>query len=335
MAITASLALFGCANPVVASPGATRAALAVPAAWQSLALTGVAVDTVTPAYVIVGAGGLILSESGALSSSAGFYSQVSDTALDLTAAAFGMVSGSAGFVAVGSGGTILTSPAGATWTGHSLFGVSSLSGVAFGNGTWVAVGSNLNPAGGTIVTSADGTSWTAVPLSGVPPLSAVAAGSVGGSSGFVAVGAKGTILTSNDGLHWTSVTSTVTSANLYGVAFGKVGTTPTPTFVAVGEGGTIVTSTNGAVSWSAPSGGSGTTQELRAVAYGTPGAGFVAVGAGGTMRTSSAGTSWSTPTLGPSLTTTAYLDGIAYDGSNFLWVGLPSSGSATIFYGSP
>ncbi len=63
--------------------------------------------------------------------------------------------GNATFVAVGSAGTILTSANGAAWTIQTSPVTEDLSGVIFGNGTFVAVG-----AGGKILTSANGTAWT-------------------------------------------------------------------------------------------------------------------------------------------------------------------------------
>jgi hypothetical protein len=52
------------------------------------------------------------------------------------------------FVAVGNGGTILTSPDGVNWTRRTSGTSDWLSGVTYGNGTFVAVGS-----GGIILTS--------------------------------------------------------------------------------------------------------------------------------------------------------------------------------------
>jgi hypothetical protein len=51
------------------------------------------------------------------------------------------------FVAVGTGGTILTSPDGVNWTVQASGG-NHLHSVTYGNGTFVAVGE-----GGTILTS--------------------------------------------------------------------------------------------------------------------------------------------------------------------------------------
>jgi len=95
----------------------------------------------------------------------------------------------------------------------------SLSGVAYGNGTFVAVGSY-----GEILTSPDGVTWTRRDSGTEKDLSGVAYG-VGT---FIAVGSYGEILTSPDGLAWTERCSG-TSSLLKEVSYGN------DTFVAVGE----------------------------------------------------------------------------------------------------
>jgi hypothetical protein len=86
------------------------------------------------------------------------------------------------FVAVGSGGTILTSPDGTTWTKRSSATGNNLTDVASSGTGLVAVGDK-----GTVVTSADGVNWIALDLPSLGPgmfLQSIA------SSGplFVAVG---------------------------------------------------------------------------------------------------------------------------------------------------
>jgi hypothetical protein len=56
--------------------------------------------------------------------------------------------GNGTFVAVGEGGTILTSPDGVSWTARTSGTSNWLDGVAYGNGLFVAVGDR-----GTILTS--------------------------------------------------------------------------------------------------------------------------------------------------------------------------------------
>ncbi len=88
------------------------------------------------------------------------------------------------WVAVGDGGTILTSTNGITWTSRASGVSQNLWGVAYG-GMWVAVGD-----GGTILTSPDGITWTSR-ASGV---SQNLYGFAYGGGMWVAVGSSGTII---------------------------------------------------------------------------------------------------------------------------------------------
>src|SRR5207245_8623170 len=100
------------------------------------------------------------------------------------------------FVAVGLGGTILTSPDGIAWTSRKS-GPSweALQGVAW-SGTRLVV---TSASGGTVSTSPDGIAWTG--HSGVAPQALLDVCWSG--SQFVAVGYSGTIITSPNGLTWT------------------------------------------------------------------------------------------------------------------------------------
>jgi hypothetical protein len=91
--------------------------------------------------------------------------------------------------------------------------------VAYGNGTFVAVGDC-----GTIITSPDGATWTNRSF----PTDKFLYGVCYGNGVFVAVGEAGTVLTSPGGATWTSRTSG-TSQSLNGVCYGN------GTFVAVGH----------------------------------------------------------------------------------------------------
>ena len=107
-------------------------------------------------------------------------------------------------------------------------------GVAYGNGTFVAVGAigSTRLFGGSpsdeIVTSADGVTWTSQASIG-NGLSAVTF--AGGS--FVAVGDYRTIETSPDGVRWAGRASDGVNG-LRGVTYGN------GSYVAVGDGGTIL-----------------------------------------------------------------------------------------------
>jgi hypothetical protein len=124
------------------------------------------------------------------------------------------------FVAVGSDninyGEVLTSSDGVTWT-RVMEHQHGLTGVAFGNNTFVAVG-----YGGTVVISPDTITWTEITTPTQNDLSAVTYA----NGMFVAVGA-GVILTSPDGIEWTQRVYP-TGQYLYAVAFGN------NTFVATG-----------------------------------------------------------------------------------------------------
>jgi len=93
-----------------------------------------------------------------------------------------------------------------------------LTGVAYGNGAWVAVGS-MPP----VLRSTDGKHWSVAAKVAVPPgLRAVAYGTVGTTPMFVAVGDGYTRVTSLDGMNWTHlVASNGTSEAYRAVAIGN------------------------------------------------------------------------------------------------------------------
>ncbi|HWI62746.1 MAG TPA: hypothetical protein VNT75_12950, partial [Symbiobacteriaceae bacterium] len=66
--------------------------------------------------------------------------------------------GAGQFVAVGDGGSILTSPDGKSWTLQPAPTMVSLRSVIYAGGRFVAVGGR--PAEAVILTSADGQAWT-------------------------------------------------------------------------------------------------------------------------------------------------------------------------------
>jgi len=180
----------------------------------------------------------------------------------------GVAYGNGRFVAVGSGGAIATSADGVRWVAESSGTNADFSSITYGNGKFVAVGS-----GGAIVTSSDGMSW-AVQNSGVNWLSIWRI--TCGNGLFVAVGSAG-ILTSTDGVAWVCRSS---GEDLLGVAYGS------GTFIAVG-GTTMLTSADG-VTWV---NGSFGEKYIENIAYGA--GTFVAAGGGGTLR-STDGVTWIT-----------------------------------------
>ena len=109
-----------------------------------------------------------------------------------------------GWVAVGQGGLIITSPDLATWTPHPYTGAGNdLHGVTVtSSNVFVAVGN-----GGTVVTSSDSANWTTQTLASSSNLYAISTD----SAQFLAVGQNGATYTSTsigtgsylDGLTWT------------------------------------------------------------------------------------------------------------------------------------
>jgi hypothetical protein len=162
------------------------------------------------------------------------------------------------------------------------FWPDSLSSVAFGNDTFVAVGES-----GVILTSQDSYQWVrrTSPVDGkdIVLRSVIFANNI-----FVAVGDRGTILTSPNGYTWKKVKSGISggrdenhSRTLSRVAYGN------GKFVVVGGSGIILTSSDG-MKWSRKS--SPTTLGLYGLTFGN--GIFVAVGHNGTILTSSDGNSW-------------------------------------------
>jgi len=203
--------------------------------------------------------------------------------------------GNGTYVAVGTNGTIVTSIDGENWTTHTSGTERTLVDVAYGNGTFVTVGQ-----AGTVLTSSDGELWINRDPGTMMDLYDITY--VDGT--FVAVGLGGTILFSSDGVNWTSRTSgTATSINAIDYGNGA--------YVAVGNAGLIVTSNDG-VNWTSRT---GATQELNGVAYGS--GTFVVVGIDGQIATSNDGESWTSRTSG----TADDLRGVTYDNDLFVAVG--------------
>jgi hypothetical protein len=130
---------------------------------------------------------------------------------------------------------------GATWTAITPAPKQPLGGVAYGQGTWVAVG-----ATGPALFSTDGKHWTAASTPLPAGVRAVAWGLVGTTSMFIAVGDNGLRARSVDGKTWTDIAQNFpmsdTPVALHTVVIGdKVA-------VAGGEGGRRIRTMNG-VDW--------------------------------------------------------------------------------------
>ena len=204
------------------------------------------------------------------------------------------------WIALGAGGTIVTSTDGVNWPRTSSGITTSINGVAAGGGLIVAVAS-----GGKIITSSDGLTWTERTSGITTDLRAVT--HAGGS--FVTVGLGGVILTSSNGTTWSRANSGVT-ANLYGVARVQ------GAFVAGGDNGTLLSSTDGST-WSVVS-LNGTATGAIFIAASGPDA--LLTGRSGEVYTGTSATSWRRASRG----TNESLQGLAYGGGSFVAVGASS-----------
>ncbi len=236
------------------------------------------------------------------------------------------------FVAVGQGGTILTSSNGTNWILQTSPTANSLANVAWLNGKFIAVGEK-----GTILTSADATNWTIVPSGVTTTLSASAYG--GGS--YVIVGPQGTVLQSSTGLSWSKCLGISTSLYLNSVAFGA------GTFIAITSQGEVIQSWDGSAwnpesslggypnqvaylsgrfiimderMWSSVDGFAWASTwvnpapDVVTVAEGS----YIGAGAGGVIQVSNNGTNWSWMTAYQS---SGDLTGIAFGNSTYVAVG--------------
>ena len=230
----------------------------------------------------------------------------------------GVTYGSGLFVAVGSNGTILTSATGTSWINQTSGTANALLGVACGVDGNGGVLFAAVGNGGTILTSADGTNW----VSRTSGTAADIKGITYGGGQFAAVGNSGTILTSADGITWKSITNSGmphTASALYGITCGS-DSRGRSNFVAVGSGGTILTSPDGET-WSDYSDSSVSTDDLLGVACGLDSncdSLYAAVGSNGTILTSADGTAWTKAT---NPIPAANLKGIIYGGGQFVAVG--------------
>ncbi len=121
------------------------------------------------------------------------------------------------FVAFGGSGRVTTSTDGVTWAG-SVFDSSnnpSIRSVAYGNGRYVAVGSDYSAA--LIYTSPDAVTWTRRPYNAlIKPLTSI----LFADGRFVAAGPGGKTYTSPDGLAWQEE-ATANASEILAMAFGE------------------------------------------------------------------------------------------------------------------
>ena len=184
--------------------------------------------------------------------------------------------GNGTYVAVGDNGTILSSKDGNTWTVRPCEESLSISSVTYGNSIFLAVARNYMNYQSYILTSPDGITWIQKNIY-IP--SAVTFG----SSIFVAVGDHRAFY-SHDGENWSIVTVDGEDASLLDVTYGD------SQFVAVGayqgSSACIYTSPDGRM-WTKQD---VHTWDLKGVSYGN--LGFVAVGEHGTIVTSLDAITW-------------------------------------------
>lgn len=215
----------------------------------------------------------------------------------------GVASGNGKLVAVGLGGTIVTSLDGLAWASPSSGTTNNLLDVAYGNGVFVAVG-----GGAQVRTAADTdlTTWT--PRTSNPTVSANLRSVKFGNGQFFAVGDLGSSIRSSDGTNWTRNTDIAGVPALFGTAFGA------GVQVAVGNGGGIFSSADNGASWTVSSAGVATSGYSDVLFANNK---FVAVGLGGLVVTSSNGLAWTPVTA----FTTDNLMGLIYVGGSWIVTG--------------
>ncbi|MDR0444571.1 MAG: InlB B-repeat-containing protein [Treponema sp.] len=211
----------------------------------------------------------------------------------------GIAYGGGKFVAVGKG-KMAHSTNGTDWelVGDSKFGISNINSIAYGNSKFVAVGD-----GGNMAHSTNGTGWELVGDSkfGTSNINSIAYG--GGK--FVAVGDSGNMAYSTNGEVWITVNSVLTSIN--SIAYGG------DKFVAGGASTNIQYSTNG-INWYSVN--TGLTADTQSIAYG--GGKFVAGGANGMMKYSTDGINKWTAVIDSPFITGDIIQSIAYGGNRFV-----------------
>ena len=206
------------------------------------------------------------------------------------------------------------------WTlaANSTFGTTYINGIAYGKGTFVAVGGASKMA-----YSSDGKNWTAIPPGldsgttfGTANGGTIITGIAYGNNTFVAVGLAGKMATSPDGRTWTKVANNSAVFNnepIIAIAYGN------NMFVAVGADGIIGTSSDGRTWTKATQSTFVTDEYIEAIAYGK--GTFVAVGDSGKIVTSTNGTTWTgvtNSTFGSSTDGSSHILSITYKNGIFI-----------------
>ncbi len=168
------------------------------------------------------------------------------------------------FVAVGNGGTLLTSPDGVTWTSQVTGSPKNLRSVA---GT-MATGTRWSPweTAEKSSPSRDGVNWTQQVSGTTNDLYSVTYATTSTFSGWIAVGGRtrlhdsATVLTSNDGVTWkrTAPAQIANQSLLTSVTWAGA------KLLAVGYAGDILTCPSGSTAWSQQSTG---VHSMHSIAY--------------------------------------------------------------------
>lgn len=223
----------------------------------------------------------------------------------------GVTFGLGQFVAVGDVGSLVVSGDGAKWETVSRK-VADITGIAYGNGVHVAVGFTTSSL--NILYSTNAINWVrANELKINRSLTSVAYG--GGQ--FVAVGLAGIVCSSPDGRNWKRQAANLegTPLDFRSIIYAE------GTFFAVGSPGAIFTSSDG-VAWVRQD--SGTTRTILSIAYGN-GVFVAGVGgptSGGFVLTSQGGRIWVRRISGTeNMGNEGVLQGVTYGDASFVAVG--------------
>ena len=255
--------------------------------------------------------------------------------------------GTPGFVALAPGpgpasSNVWMSPDGSQWTGYTIPDLSGVEGIAYGNGSYVAVGNVAGyPNLGFFGHSMTGTNWTGLlapaglravaygngkyvavgdfgavyavdtqfnGTSNPPPVMESLRGITFGGDRFVAVGDMGRVMISTNGQTWQTNTLPMPSPSLYSVAYGN------GYYVAVGLNGAVWRSSDG-LNWTDYS--PGTFSQFNGIGFGE--GVFVIVGWNGAIYTSTDGASWTPRNTGMFMPPN--FNDVAYGNGSFVVVG--------------
>ena len=195
------------------------------------------------------------------------------------------------FLVTGDGNVVFSSTDAVNWTSNGMMFANSAraQGMAFNNGTFVAVASAPEIAWSTNATA---TNWEQATINGVSFADSFRGVTAFSPNNFAACGIAGRLAVSSDGgRDWATPYGAIGQPGLFGITSDN-----RQTLVCVGANGAILTFTNGGTFWASNSWG---TSTLNAASYiGTnylgTNYGFIAVGDNGSVLTSVEGTNWTT-----------------------------------------